>query len=170
MVGDAGNEAALVLWVIVGVLLVWLIARIPYMIAKSRGNPHAEAIFALSIFGVVTLGLLWIVAFVWAFMAPARPAASTASGEADAMRLRMLELEAKIAELQVRQGGDATVRDDRPEPDFSAMKQIEAQAVPEPKIIACLACGARLKVPPGASVAARKIGKCPKCGQPVKIA
>ena len=83
----------------VAIALVVKIGPLPGNIAKARGHPQAEAINVLGWIGVVTLGLAWLVALVWAF---------TRTGEQHAASLteRVAALEAEVAALQA-QGGDA---------------------------------------------------------------
>jgi hypothetical protein len=50
------------------ILLVVKLAPLPGKIAKDRGHPQADAITVLGWIGVVTLGLAWPLALVWAYM------------------------------------------------------------------------------------------------------
>ena len=50
------------------ILLVVKIGPIPGNIANSRGHPQADAINVLGWIGVVTLGLAWPIALVWAYI------------------------------------------------------------------------------------------------------
>ena len=81
------------------ILLVVKIGPIPGNIAKKRGHPQADAIGALGWIGVITLGLAWPIALVWAY---------TRSGEqrADYLSERVATLEAELSALKI-QGGDA---------------------------------------------------------------
>ena len=85
--------------VAVVILLVVKLGPIPGNIAKRRGHPQADAINALGWVGVVTLGLAWPIALVWAY---------TRSGEQQTAYLgeRVATLEAEMAALNA-QGGDA---------------------------------------------------------------
>jgi uncharacterized membrane protein len=81
------------------ILLVVTLGPIPGNIARSRGHPQADAINALGWIGVVTLGLAWPIALVWAY---------TRSGEQQTAYLgeRVATLEAELSALKI-QGGDA---------------------------------------------------------------
>ena len=83
----------------VTIWLVVLIGPLPGKIARKRGHPQADAILALGWIGIVTLGLAWPVALVWAY---------TRSGDEKTAHLsdRISELQAEIAALKA-QGGDA---------------------------------------------------------------
>ena len=91
--------------VVMGVLIAFVIflvvtlGPIPGNIAKKRGHPQADAIMALGWIGVITLGLAWPIALVWAY---------TRSGEqhADFLSERVATLEAELLALKI-QGGDA---------------------------------------------------------------
>ena len=91
--------------VVIGVLialiifLVVVIGPIPGNIARKRGHPQADAIMALGWLGIITLGLAWPIALVWAY---------TRSGEqhTDYLSERVATLEAELLALKI-QGGDA---------------------------------------------------------------
>ena len=91
--------------VVIGVLialiifLVVVIGPIPGNIARKRGHAQADAIMALGWIGMITLGLAWPIALVWAY---------TRSGEqhADYLSERVATLEAELSALKI-QGGDA---------------------------------------------------------------
>ena len=54
--------AAVVIWVILGVM--------PGRIAKQRNHPHADAISVCGWWGVLTMGLLLPLAYIWAYSNP----------------------------------------------------------------------------------------------------
>jgi H+/Cl- antiporter ClcA len=64
--------ALIVIALLVGVAiwLVVLLGSLPGNIARSRNHPQAEAITALSWVGLITIGLSWFVAMVWAYYKP----------------------------------------------------------------------------------------------------
>jgi len=51
------------------VTVVWL-GQLPGRIAQKRGHPQAAAITAASWVGLATGGVLWLIAFIWAFLTP----------------------------------------------------------------------------------------------------
>lgn len=58
------------------VFVIVTIGSLPGKIAAKRGHPHAKAINAAGWISLATLGALWPIAFVWAFVdLPARPSA-----------------------------------------------------------------------------------------------
>ncbi len=93
---------ALVVFGVLITVVIWLVVilgPIPGNIAKKRGHPQADAINVLGWIGVVTLGLAWPIALVWAY---------SRSGEQQAAYLgeRVAALEAELLALKA-QGGAA---------------------------------------------------------------
>ena len=54
--------AAVVIWVMLGIM--------PGRIARERNHPHADAISVCGWWGVLTMGLLLPIAYVWAYSNP----------------------------------------------------------------------------------------------------
>lgn len=54
--------AAVVIWVLLGMM--------PGRIAKNRNHPHADAIRVCGWWGVLTMGLLLPIAYIWAYSNP----------------------------------------------------------------------------------------------------
>ncbi len=93
---------ALVVFGVLIALVIFLVVKlgpIPGNIAKRRGHPQADAINVLGWIGVITLGLAWPLALIWAY---------TRTGEQHAEYLseRVAALEAELVALKA-QGGDA---------------------------------------------------------------
>lgn len=64
------------------VIIAVTLGSLPGKIARQRGHPQAAAINVASWVGVATLGLLWPLALIWAFLKPmAVPAGSAATGK-----------------------------------------------------------------------------------------
>ena len=72
--------------------LVVLIGNIPGNMARAANHPQAEAISLLAWVGLLTLGIGWFVALVWARVVPPH------SGSVLESRVR--ELEQKMAQLE----------------------------------------------------------------------
>ncbi len=83
--------ALVVLIVLVAAVLVIaaLIGAAPGRIARERNHPQAEAINVCGWLGLITLGVPWIVAMVWAY---AKPLAAISDGDL-AQRINALEEE-----------------------------------------------------------------------------
>ncbi len=93
---------ALIVFGVLIVVVIWLVVilgPIPGNIARKRGHPQADAIKALGWIGMITLGLAWPIALVWAY---------TRSSEqhADYLSERVATLEAELSAMKI-QGGDA---------------------------------------------------------------
>ena len=56
--------------IFVGVVVVVSLGKLPGQLAQKWGHPQANAINAMSWIGIATGGLLWPVAFIWAFTTP----------------------------------------------------------------------------------------------------
>ncbi len=90
--------------IVMGVLLavvIWLVVLLgsmPGKIAKDRGHPQADAVNVLGWIGVITLGLAWPLALVWAYI-------RSAESSTEALREQVAALESELA-LKA-QGGDA---------------------------------------------------------------
>ena len=60
---------ALIVMAVLIVVVIWLVVLLgplPGKIARERGHPQADAIFVLGWIGLITLGVAWLVALVWA--------------------------------------------------------------------------------------------------------
>jgi hypothetical protein len=56
--------------ILVGVVIVVSLGKLPGQLAQKWEHPQAGAINAMSWIGIATGGLLWPIAFVWAFTTP----------------------------------------------------------------------------------------------------
>ena len=82
--------------IFVGVIIVVSLGKLPGQLACKWEHPQASAINAMSWIGIATGGLLWPIAFIWAFVNPIEPRAasikddrqspSVVEGDAAAMR------------------------------------------------------------------------------------
>ena len=67
---DAFAFVVFAVLIFVGVIIVVNLGKLPGQLARKWNHPQASAINAMSWIGVATGGLLWPVAFVWAFTKP----------------------------------------------------------------------------------------------------
>ena len=74
--------------VAVAIWLVVVLGSLPGKIARGRSHPQADAINVLGWIGIVTLGLAWPVALVWAYSKPRDTADLAARVEALEHNLR----------------------------------------------------------------------------------
>lgn len=80
------------------VVLFVALARLPGQMAEKRGHPHAEAINVAGWLGLLlTLGVVWALAMIWAFVKPAGSDSTTgAADEIERLKARVVELEAEL--------------------------------------------------------------------------
>ncbi len=122
--GEALDKLADILtWVVlivapaVGIAVFWLVHILPEKIAEKREHPQAKAIQCLCLLSLVFGGLLWPLAWLWAYSKPvlyrlaygtdkvahghdASGSATASAGEnreIEQLRRRIVELEAKLA-------------------------------------------------------------------------
>ena len=127
--GEALDKAANVIsWVvlilapIVGIVVFWLVHILPEKIAEKRKHPQAKAIQTLCLLSLVFGGMLWPLAWLWAYTKPVLykmaygtdsprasrrerqvPAAAAARGDA----ARDQAASAQLAALEARLGPEA---------------------------------------------------------------
>jgi len=122
--GEALDKMADVLtWVVlivapvVGIAVFWLVHILPEKIAEKRQHPQAKAIQCLCLLSLVFGGLLWPLAWLWAYSKPVlyqmaygtdkvahghdapqpKPADPADAAELKQLRQRIAELESKLA-------------------------------------------------------------------------
>lgn len=125
--GEALDTMANVLsWVvlvvapIVGIAVFWLVHILPEKIAEKRQHPQAKAIQCLCLLSLVFGGLLWPIAWLWAFSKPvlyklAYGTDKVAHGQDDASpaspgkdeTAELKQLRQRVAELESKPGGKA---------------------------------------------------------------
>jgi len=131
--GEALDKAAdVITWVvlivapIIAIAVFWLVHILPEKIAEKRKHPQAKAIQTLCLLSLVFGGLLWPIAWLWAYSKPvlyklaygtdtvepehggtAQPAADTAEAE------ELKRLRTQVAELETRLGGKSAAEVER---------------------------------------------------------
>ncbi|MCL4181540.1 MAG: DUF3302 domain-containing protein [Verrucomicrobia bacterium] len=122
--GEALDKMADVLtWVVlivapvVGIAVFWLVHILPEKIAEKRQHPQAKAIQCLCLLSLVFGGLLWPLAWLWAYSKPVlyqmaygtdkvahghdapepKPAHQAEAAELKQLRQRIAELESKLS-------------------------------------------------------------------------
>ena len=80
---------AVVIWLVV------LLGNMPGDVARKRNHPQAEAISALGWIGLITMGVGWFVAMVWAYYKPDNITTSDQH-----LRQRIEDLENQLERLQ----------------------------------------------------------------------
>lgn len=90
-------------WIVLLVIVLSALAVIvvaggfPGKIAAQRGHPQADAIRVAGWLGLLTFGVVWVIALIWAFMRPVAGAPAQAA-EIAALTARLEALEARRAE------------------------------------------------------------------------
>jgi ACR3 family arsenite efflux pump ArsB len=87
---------ALVVLAVLIAAAIWLlvmIGNIPGNMARAVDHPQTEAINILAWIGLLTMGLGWFIAVVWAKTRPILPT--------EAMERRIAELETKLEQMEV---------------------------------------------------------------------
>lgn len=125
-VADVLTWIVLIVAPIVGIILFLLVHILPEKIAEKRQHPQATAIQCLCLLSLVFGGLLWPLAWLWAYSKPvfhklAYGTDKVTHGEEDApptsrpdesdelrqLRQRVAELEARLAGASGAEGGKA---------------------------------------------------------------
>ena len=69
-VADYMSWAVLVIVPVVGIAVFWLVHILPEKIAEKKRHPQAKAIQVLCLLSLVFGGMLWPIAWLWAFSKP----------------------------------------------------------------------------------------------------
>jgi hypothetical protein len=93
--------ALVVIFVLLAVAVVIVIEMgfLPGAIARKRGHPQAAAVNAASWLGLATLGLLWPLAFIWAFY---QPSATASAGNRGPQRTPIPDSTELLVHMQAR--------------------------------------------------------------------
>ena len=95
-----------ILFVAIVVAIVFL-GSLPGKIARRRGHAQADAVTAAGWIGIASFGILWPIAFVWAFVRPVQHGDDSASGNGELadladVRDRLEALESAVDKLQAK--------------------------------------------------------------------
>jgi amino acid transporter len=88
----------IVLVALIGVIVVFL-GTLPGKIAKGRNHPQTEAINVASWLGIITAGLLWPFALIWAYIRPHEQSAAAGSEKLASLESRIEALEEQVRDL-----------------------------------------------------------------------
>ena len=83
---------------LIGVIVAFL-GMLPGKIAKGRNHPQAEAINVASWLGIITLGVLWPFALIWAYIRPREQSAVEGSEKLAGLESRVEDLEEQVRGL-----------------------------------------------------------------------
>jgi predicted histidine transporter YuiF (NhaC family) len=93
---------ALVVIALLLAVVIWLVVLLgnwPGEIARKRNHPQTQAITALGWIGLITMGIGWFVAIVWAYYKPGSPDAADSD-----LQQRVNDLEDQLQQLQAGGG------------------------------------------------------------------
>lgn len=122
-VADVMTWVVLVVAPLVAIGVFWMLHILPEKIAEKRQHPQAGAIQCLCLLSLVFGGLLWPIAWLWAYSKPVlyklaygtdkvahghedKQTAAGDAGETERLRHRVMELESKLA-AKSTEGGKA---------------------------------------------------------------
>jgi len=88
----------IVLVAIFGVAVAYL-GMLPGKIAKGRNHPQTEAINVASWLGIITAGILWPFALIWAYIRPHEQSAAASSEKLASLESRVDALEEQVRKL-----------------------------------------------------------------------
>lgn len=123
-VADGITWVVLVVVPVIGIALFWMVHILPEKIAEKRKHPQAKAIQVLCLLSLVFGGLLWPLAFLWAYSKPvlykmaygtdtaepehgraAEPVPGAADDEVRRLREQVAQLEKRLAGQSASEGG-----------------------------------------------------------------
>ena len=88
----------IVLVAMFGVAVAYL-GMLPGKIAKGRNHPQTEAINVASWLGIITAGILWPFALIWAYIRPHEQSAAASSEKLASLESRVDALEEQVRKL-----------------------------------------------------------------------
>jgi CBS domain containing-hemolysin-like protein len=109
---------AIIIAPIIGVAIFWLVHILPEKIAEKKKHPQTHAIQCLCLLSLVFGGLLWPIAWLWAYSKPVLHKLAYGTdvdeslahhdGGKDSELKELQQLRARVAELEARnKGGNA---------------------------------------------------------------
>ena len=125
-VADVMSWVVLVIAPIVGIAVFWLVHILPEKIAEKKQHPQAQAIQTLCLLSLFFGGLLWPLAWLWAYSKPVmyklaygtdkvahgsehadQSPAKNEAEEIERLRRRVTELESNLSEKSAAEKGKA---------------------------------------------------------------
>ena len=102
---DYFTFVVLILLTVAGLAGAVLLASLPGKIAAARGHPQSDAIRVAGWLGLLTMGLLFPIALIWAYTRPG------SAGEAAALNQSVARLTERVAAREASGRSDATGAD-----------------------------------------------------------
>jgi hypothetical protein len=92
-------------------ILVVMLGTMPAKIARKRGHPQVDAINVTSWLGIITMGLLWPFALIWAYTRPpymlqatGEPIGGATPDQVASLAARVESLEQQLREISGSEG------------------------------------------------------------------
>ncbi len=128
LIDTAADVIAVLVLILVpvgGIYLFWKVHVLPEIIAEKRHHPQKDAIKTLCILSLFFGGLLWPIAWLWAYTKPVmyklaygtdkhedyykehpeqQPAPASEAQEVEALKAQIARLEARVAKLSKQEG------------------------------------------------------------------
>jgi len=121
---NAISWVAIVIVPVIGIVLFWIVHVMPEKIAEQKKHPQAKAIQILCLLSLVFGGLLWPLAWLWAYTKPVfykmaygtdqvehghepEPSEESLEDEIQALRDRLAELNVRLADRNAAEGEGA---------------------------------------------------------------
>jgi len=101
---DYFTFVVLTVLIAVGLYAAFVLGELPGRIAQNREHPQAEAIRVAGWLGLLTLGLLWPFALIWAYTRP------TPNHDIVALQETVKHLGERVAAVESGQDGDEVDR------------------------------------------------------------
>ena len=95
---DVFSWIVLLVLILATLFIAYKLGSLPGVIAARRQHPQTQAIRVAGWIGLITLGLFWPIALVWAYLEPR----SNERGPSRADRAEIEELKQRVEELQQR--------------------------------------------------------------------
>jgi CBS domain containing-hemolysin-like protein len=138
-VANGISWVVLVLVPVIVIALFWIVHVMPEKIAHKRHHPQAQAIHTLCLLSLVFGGLLWPIAWLWAYTKPVAYRMAYGTDKADSYHLELAGKanagtlsEAEVAHL--RDELDAMERRGALPPTLNRLReQLDAMPLPAPK-------------------------------------
>ena len=138
-VANGISWGVLVLVPIIAIAVFWIVHVMPEKIAHKRHHPQAEAIHTLCLLSLVFGGLLWPIAWLWAYTKPTSYRLAYGTDKHEAYHLEMAD-RARAGTLSVnelahlRDELDAMARRGALPPSLSGLRaQLDASPLPTPR-------------------------------------
>jgi CBS domain containing-hemolysin-like protein len=92
---------------VVGIVVFWIVHVLPEKIAERRHHPQVAGITTLCLLSLVFGGLLWPIAWIWAYTKPVMHQMAYGTDKSDEYHAEQKQKEIAAAPVQALTAGDA---------------------------------------------------------------